>query len=332
MQTSAKAGILVLIVLFLIAAATAEDATEWYTKAQNVAANGDYTDAVTYYANAIALNPSYDAAYAGEAVAFNKLGQYSAALAAANQALAIRSSPTALGAEADALFYLGQYNNAIGAYLNYTSVVYNQASAYCNLGYSYVQVNDSADALTPYTQCTTLNTTDPLAWNQLGLVDMSLGKYSDALNAFTQATSITTGNAEIWNNKGEALVALGRYQDALDCFNTALTINPNYTAAQENKAAINGQAQVSIGTYTLTPTMAPWYLGGIPPTSVTPTQTPTPTGTSTVTVQSTSVPPTMQGTPVPTRTTFTPLTPVPALLGLSAAAVLFAYSGKRKGR
>ena len=41
MQMSAKIVILILIVIFLIPAVTAEDATEWHTKAQNAAANGD---------------------------------------------------------------------------------------------------------------------------------------------------------------------------------------------------------------------------------------------------------------------------------------------------
>ncbi|HVP95816.1 tetratricopeptide repeat protein [Methanoregula sp.] len=332
MQTSAKVGILAILVLFLVASVAAEDATEWYTKAQNAAATGDYTDAVTYYNNAIALNPTYDAAYAGDAAALNALGQYSAALTAANQALAIRSSPTALGARADALFYLGRYNDAVGAYQNYTAVVYNHASAYCNLGYSYVQVNDSANALTPYSQCTNLNSTDPLAWNQLGLVYMSLGQYSNALNAYTKATGITISNPDIWNNKGEALVALGRYQDAIDCFNTALSLDPNYTPAQENKAAVNGKGQISINTNTPTPTQAPWYLGGVTPTSATPTPVATLSVTGTPTVETTSVPQTTQATPVPTRTTFAPLSPVPAFVGLGAAAMFLARAGKRKGR
>jgi tetratricopeptide (TPR) repeat protein len=330
MQTSAKVGILILIVLFLIPAVAAEDATEWYTKAQNSAANGDYTDAVTYYNNAIALNPTYDAAYAGEAAALNALGQYSAALTAANQALAIRSSPVALGAQADALFYLGQYNDAIGAYLNYTAVVTNQANAYCNLAYSYVQVNNSAQALTTYSQCTNLNPSDPLIWNQIGLTDMSLGQYSAALTAFSTATSITTTNAEIWNNKGEALAALGQYQDALDCFNTALSLNPSYTTAQENKNAALGKGQVVIITGSPTPTIGPWYLGGVVPTSVTTTPVATPAITESQPAQTTAISLTTMETPVATRTTYSPLSPVPALAGFAAAAVILARKGKNR--
>ena len=330
MQTSAKVGILTILVLILVASAVAEDATEWYTKAQNAAANGDYTDAVTYYTNAISLNPTYDAAYAGEAVALNALGKYSAALTAANQALAIRSSPTALGAQADALFYLGQYNNAIGAYQNYTAVVYNHASAYCNLGYSYVQVSNNTAALAAYSQCTSLNPNDPLVWNQIGLVDMALGQYTDALNAFNKATALTTTNAEIWNNKGEALVALSRYQDAIPCFNTALTLNPTYTTAKENLDAAMGKGQIYTFTITPTPTEAPWYLGGITPTSATPTPIPTPSVTITQVIQTATIPQTTPVTPVPTRTTFAPLSPIPAIAGLGAAAALLARAGGRR--
>ena len=330
MQTSAKVGVLILIVIFLIPVVAAEDATEWYTKAQNAAANGDYTDAVTYYNNAVALNPSYDTAYAGEAVALNALDQYSAALTAANQALAIRSSPTALGARADALFYLGQYNDAIGAYTNYTAVVFNHASAYCNLAYSYVQENNTAQALTAYSQCTNLNPNDPLVWNQIGLVDMSLGQYTAALTAFNTATSLTTKNAQIWNNKGETLVALGRYQDALPCFNTALSLDPTYTTAQVNLNAAMGKGQISVSTYTPTPTQAPWYLGGITPASPTPTPVATSTVAVTQTGQITTTPPTTQQTPVPTRTTFTPLSPVPVITALAAAAVFLARTRKGK--
>jgi tetratricopeptide (TPR) repeat protein len=333
MQTSTKIGILILIVIFLVPAVTAEDAIEWYTKAQNAAMNQDYTDAVTYYNNAIALNPSYDAAMDGEAVALNALGQYSQALSFANQALAIRSSPTALGARADALFYLGQYNDAIGAYQNYTQVITNQYSAYCNLAYSYVQENNTAQALASYAQCTNLNQLDPLVYNQIGLLYMTTGQYNSALTAFNTATSLTTTNAQIWNDKGEALAALGRYQDAIDCYNTALSLNPTYTAAQSNKQAALGKGQVVIGTSTPTPTMAPWYLGGVAPTTLTPTQVATPNVTESQLPVQTSVP---QTKPIPTvtaKTTFSPLSLFPALAGLgAAAAVILNRAGKGKIR
>jgi tetratricopeptide (TPR) repeat protein len=334
MQTTAKIGILILLVIFLVPVVAAEDANDWYTKAQNAASTHDYTDAVTYYNNAIALNPTFDSAMAGEAVSLNALGQYSQALSFANQALAIRSSATALGAQADALFYLGQYNEAIGAYQNYTQIVYNQYSAYCNLAYSYTQENESAQALASYSQCTNLNQSDPMVYNQIGLLYMANGQYANALTAFSSATALTISNAQIWNNKGEALAALGRYQDAMDCFNTALTIDPTYAAAQANKQAAMGKGQLIIASNTPAPTLAPWYLGGIAPTTVTPTTIATPNVTETeqTVVQTTTVPPTTTATVVVTRTTYSPMSLFPVLAGLAAAAVILNRAGKDKNR
>ena len=135
------------------------------------------------------------------------------------------------------------------------------------------------------------------------------------------------------NNKGEALAALGRYQDAIECFNTAISLNPNYTRAQQNLQAAMGKGQVSVSGNTPTPTEAPWYLGGVAPTSVTPTPVVSQTTIASVqTQQTTTTPTSLRTTPIPTRTTFTPLSVVPAFAGIGAATLLLAGAGKRKNR
>ena len=113
MKMSAKAGILFLIILILVPAVAAEDALDWYTKGQNAATSGDYSNALTYYNNALSLDPSYTLALTGKAVALNALGQYSAALDAANQALTIQTSTDAQNAQAYSLFELGSTMNQL---------------------------------------------------------------------------------------------------------------------------------------------------------------------------------------------------------------------------
>ncbi len=314
---SAKAGILFLIILILVPAVAADDALDWYTKGQNAATAGDYSDALTYYNNALSLDPSYALALTGKAVTLNALGQYSAALDAANQALTIRTSTDAQNAQAYALFKLGMYNESIASYVNLTATITNHADAYCNLAYSYVQTGNMDAALKAYAQCTNLDPHNADIWNQIGLVYMSQDNYTDALDAFNYATQITTTNAEIWNNKGTALAALGRYQDALGCFNTAITLSPAYTNAINNRQSVLGKAQVYQVTGSPTPTKAPWVLGGVTTTPTTVTTTAVvqnatvveslPTGTIAVTATE---------TPVPTKTTYTPLSPFCVLVAL----------------
>ncbi|MGD0533950.1 MAG: tetratricopeptide repeat protein [Methanoregula sp.] len=331
MQMSAKAGILLVIILILVPAVAAEDSLEWYTRGQNAANAGNYADAVTYYNNALSLDPSYAFALAGKAMALNALGQYSEALDAANQALAIRTSTDAQNAMAYALFKLGRYDEAVAAYVNFTATVTNHADAYCNLAFSYVQTGNPDAALKAYAQCANLDPHNAGTWNQIGLVYMSQDKYTEALDAFNHATQETTKSAEIWNNKGLALAALGRYQDALDCFNAALTISPVYADAEKNKESVMGKSQVYQVTGSPTPTKAPWVLGG----GTSPATVPTTAAAQTAVNVTESLPAgtiavTATETPVATKTTYTPLSPIGALTAIVVAGIVFAGAKRRK--
>jgi len=331
MQMSAKTGILLVIILILIPAVAAEDSLEWYTKGQNAATVGNYADAVTYYNNALSLDPSYALALSGKAVALNALGQYSGALDAANKALTIRTSADAQNARAYALYKLGRYDEAVAAYVNLTATVTNNADAYRNLASSYFQTGNPDAALKAYARATNLDPHNADTWNQIGLVYMSQDKYTEALDAFDHATRETTKSAEIWNNKGLALTALGRYQDALNCFNSALTISPTYADAEKNKASVLGKAQVYQVTGTATPTEAPWVLGGV---TTLPTAVPTTAAVQTaVTVESLpagTVAVTSTEIPVAKKTTFTPLSPFGALAAFVVAGIVFAGVKHRK--
>ena len=127
---------------------------------------------------------------------------------------------------------------------------------------------------------------------------------------------------------------LSQLQDAIPCFNTALSLNPTYTAAQVNLGAAMGKGQISTYTMTPTPTPAPWYLGGIAPTSATPTPVAaTPTMIETQTVQTTAASQTtLETPPVPTTDHIHPPVTGSVLAGLGAAAILLARAGKGKTR
>jgi len=332
MQKSAKAGIVLLIILVLVPAVAAEDALEWYTKGQNAATAGNYADAVTYYNNALSLDPSYALALSGKAVALNALGQYSAALDSANAALAIRTSSDTLNARAYALYQLGRYDEAVAAYVNVTKQGTPTAATYCNLANAYAKTGNPDAALKSYAQCTNIDPHNADTWNQIGLIYMSQQKYSEALDAFNKATQETTQNAEIWNNKGEAYAALEQYDDASSCFKTALSLSPNYADAQSNLDSVRGKGQVYQYNVTATATEAAWVLGGVKTTTAATAVTTTPAiQTTSPTLEPTSsLAVTATETPVATATTFTPLSPFCALAAFVVAGI--ACAGVRHGK
>ena len=67
--------LLLLLCLLIVPVVTAEDVLEWYTKGQYALTVGDYSAAVTYYNNALALDQNYASALAGRAIALNMAGK-----------------------------------------------------------------------------------------------------------------------------------------------------------------------------------------------------------------------------------------------------------------
>ncbi|NMB79143.1 MAG: tetratricopeptide repeat protein [Methanomicrobiales archaeon] len=322
-------ALILIFSLVLIPAVSAEDALEWYTKAQNAASAGNYNEAITFYNNALSLDPDYAAALSGKAVVLNQQKKYSEALEMADKALALRATdPNALNARALALFGMMNYNASVKAYNDLFTVQVNRVDAYCNQGYAYFQQGMYAEAISPYDRCTSMDPLNFMSWNYKGLAYMGIGKYEMALNAFDQATVVTVSNATVWNNKGEALVALNKPQDALQCFNKALGIDPNFTKAKANKESVMGKQQVvnisgtitpvptisRIGTFwtTATPVLTPTEAIALPPGDQ-PTPGPGETGSGS-----------QPATTVPKRTTYSPLSPltiIGALAGVGCIAV-----------
>lgn len=330
MQLRSEAVILLAIIIVLVPAVHAEDAQEWYMKGQNAATVGNWAGAITYYNNALAVDPKYSPAMAQKAVALNQLGKYTDALTQADQALSIKSSEDALNARAYALFRLGRYEDSIAAYDKLFTVQTNRAEAYCNQGTAYFRLDKIDKSITALSTCTRLMPQGLEGWNQLGLAYLAQQKYEQALDAFNRCTQITTGNAEVWNNKGKALVGLGKYQDARSCFDKALDLNPLYTEAERNKAAITGLGQNYNISGTVTPTEVPVRLGT---TTMTTVQTPVAVVTTelpAVTPPPAEVTAVTTDIPVTKKTTYSPLSP--AVLVVALIATVLMVSGIRRMR
>jgi tetratricopeptide (TPR) repeat protein len=317
-----RSTILILILLFsllFVPAVLAEDALDWYTKAQNALTVGDYPLAVTYYNNALQLDKNYASAYAGRAAALNMMERYTEAIDSADSCLAIKSmDPVALNARALGLFRLGRYEEAAAAYDKLFIVIQNRKEAYCNQAYAYMQLNMTDAAIVSYDRCTLLDSQNFEAWNNKGVNLMQAGNYEAALQAFDRATVITIKNATVWNNKGIALVALGKPVDALECFNKALGIDPDYAEAKANKADATGRQQSFNISGTITPEVTISRIGTFY-TTMTPQQQSTvidtrvPGGSTGAKAEGTTV-------PVPKKTTYAPLSPLTVLGALAGVA------------
>jgi len=319
-----------LLAILIIPVVQAEDANEWTVRGWAALDARQYSNALTYFNNAIALDKNSASAFSGKAVTLNAMGDYTGALDAATGALAINAkNEKALNARSYALFKLPRYNESVLAYDALFAVVdVNTPDAYCNQGYAYWMLNKTDSAVVAYKKCTTFNPTDIMSWNNLGLVYIAQGRYENALAAFDSGTSQTVLNATLWNNKGKALVGLGRTSDALDCFNKAIGIDPGFVDALNNRENMRGKLQVYQITGTVTPTPTISRLGTfyttVPPTVV---ETPADVGTPEVTASSQL--PSTTTIPVSGKATYSPLSPFTLLAALIGACGIVIWVNRR---
>ena len=318
--------LVLLATLLLIPLVAAEDALEWNTKGQAAAAAGDHTAAITYYNNALALDPKYAPALSGKAASLNAQRKYADALVAADAALALRGSDAvALNARALALFKMGNYNESVTAYDKLFEVQVISMDAYCNQGYAYFKLQNYDAAVFPFDRCVIIDPQNFMAWNNMGYSYMAGGKYDKALDAFDRGTGVTVKNATLWNNKGEALMALERPQDALECFKKALGIDPNFVKAKENRENAMNKQQVIQIKGTITPVLTISRIGTL---YSTPTPVPVVTAVPT-SVQMTGEPGSPDETvPVAKRTTYSPISPLTILAALSLAGAVLCMTRK----
>jgi tetratricopeptide (TPR) repeat protein len=182
---------------------------------------GKYAEAITYYDQALAIEPRNTVAMCGKGVALNALGNYSEALTVLDQAIVISPGYAKAWYEKGvALDGLGRYDEAIVAYDKALEIY---------PAYGYLAYYGKANALA------------------------SLGRYGEAIPLYDKALSLEPRYAEPWAKKGDALAATGDYQGAIAAYDQALLIEPDYTSARAAREAALAQLP---GTGTVTMTQA----------------------------------------------------------------------------
>ncbi len=95
-------------------------------------------------------------------------------------------------------------------------------------------------------RCTSIDSSDPIAWYAKGDALVHLNRYNDAVNAYDMSIGIYSENADAWSGKGNALLAQkGREVDAVKAFDRSLKIKPNDEHVMLNR----GDALAALGKY-----------------------------------------------------------------------------------
>ena len=108
----------------------------------------------------------------------------------------------------------GDYQAAINSYEKAISLRANYPGALKNLGLSFYQKDDMADAAKAYGVALSYDPADAVTWVHYGNVLFKIGRLNDAINAYTSARDLAPGVALIRYNLATLLNRAGRQEEA----------------------------------------------------------------------------------------------------------------------
>ena len=183
---------------------------------------GQFEQALTCYDQALAVAPSFAAAWCNRGVALHEMGRLLEALKSHHQALSLNARDATSWLNCgNTLRAMGQTQDAVNCFDQALRISPGDAHTLYARGTALVELQRPEEALSDL-EAATLQLTDwPDAHMSYGSALMELHRYHDALAAFAQAQQLAPCSAQGFFNCGCALNALRRPQEALACFERA---------------------------------------------------------------------------------------------------------------
>ena len=212
---------------------------------------GKYDLAVQEFGRAVQLDFSNEDGLRGEADAFVKLGNPSAAEAAYKKAISLR--PNYWGVYSWlGVFYYNQtrYEEAVNQFEKVIELAPANYRGYSNLGAMYVAQGKYTQALAPLEKSIEIRP-NLEAFNNLGNAYFQLRRFSDAAIAFQRGLNLDDSDWLLWGNLGDSLYWSGRnraeavaaYGKAIVICESKLQVNPKDATVLAFLADYNAMSQ-----------------------------------------------------------------------------------------
>jgi tetratricopeptide (TPR) repeat protein len=201
---------------------------------------GHYSIALSFFEQAIALNPELPEAWEGKASTLRQLGRYEEAITASEKAIILRTN--VFEDNAQYRFKQGgfQFNagDFEGAMINFDKVIRinpNNYEAWFIRGVALEKLGNYEESITSYKKALKLNPSYHQAWQGYGNVLCFVMRYEEAITCFDKAIEFKSDDDQAWSNRGAALANLGLNKEAIESFDEAIKLNPKDQSAWHNR-------------------------------------------------------------------------------------------------
>ncbi len=193
-------------------------------------------DALSYYDKAIELNPNYVEAYSNRGITLHNLNRFDEALKSFDQAILLNSNyAEAHFNKGITLHKLTRFEEALASFHVVIVLDVNYVEAYYNQGNAFHELKQFEDALRSYDQAIVLRPQYADAFYSRGNAFYALKRLEQALSSYNQAIAFRPNYANAYYNRGNLLNDLKRFNEAIASYDQALTINPQFAESYSNR-------------------------------------------------------------------------------------------------
>jgi tetratricopeptide (TPR) repeat protein len=207
----------------------AEEAVAYNRHAISLAMQGRLEEAISYFNQALWLNPDLTEAHSNLGNVYYFQGQFEAAVACYERALRLDANfPVAHNNLGTALSCLGRYEEAATHCRKALSLRTDYAEAHNNLGIALKGQDQVDEAITHYQEAIRLRPDYAEAHNNLGLAFAQRKDQQAAISSYQEALRLKPDYAEAHYNLGLMLAESDRLEEAIACYRQALWLKPDH--------------------------------------------------------------------------------------------------------
>lgn len=213
----------------------------------------DYKASVSYFSQALQIDPSHRLAQAWRGWALRKLG-----LATESKidfeyvtSSTCTTYPDLMG-QGIAFNGLEQYYESVKCFKEATKLNPKSHQAWSSHGYALVYAGENQRAITSFSKALGLFPKYPRGWRGKGLALAHSGSYPEALTAFNKALELKANYYQAWSSQSITLANLGCKDKAISCSDKALELRPNYSKTYYLRGlmfSILGENEEAIASY-----------------------------------------------------------------------------------
>jgi tetratricopeptide (TPR) repeat protein len=220
-------------------AANAGDARSSFDRGAALQKLGQWNAALACFDRAIAVDPDHAEAHFRRGNVLRQTRRYGAALASYDRAIGIRPDyAEAYSSRGNVLRALGRSEAALASYDRAIAIKPDYADCYFNRGLLFKELARWDEAVASYDRVIALRGGHAEAYANRGIVFHELGQLDAALASYNQAIEVNGNYAAAYVNRGIVLQELRQLDAALASYDRAIALRPDIAEAYSNRGIV----------------------------------------------------------------------------------------------